>query len=168
MVLTRIQKYGEAYAAENAVIVGDVTLGEGASVWFGAVLRGDDAAIRVGEGTNLQDMTMVHPDPDVPSEIGALVTVGHRAILHGKRIEDRCLIGMGSILLAGSVIGEGSIVGAGSVVREHVVIPPRSLVVGVPGKVVRRVTDDEYAFSVKAAEDYVEKARRHLAGEYLP
>ncbi len=124
MVVKRVERIGQAFVAENAAVTGDVTLGPGASVWFGCVLRGDDAPIRVGARTNIQDLTMVHADPGVPYEIGADITVGHRAILHGKVIEDRCLIGMGAILLSGSVIGAESIIGAGAVVTENKVIPP--------------------------------------------
>lgn len=168
MVVRRMERRGEAFVAENASLTGDVTLGSGSSVWFGCVLRGDDAPIVVGERTNLQDLTMVHADPGVPLTIGDLVTVGHRAVLHGRRIGSRCLIGMGAILLAGSVIGEGSIVGAGALVPEGREIPPGSLAVGVPARVVRRVTGEELRIGIlEAAEGYVAKAREHVAGRYL-
>jgi carbonic anhydrase/acetyltransferase-like protein (isoleucine patch superfamily) len=167
MVVRRVERSGEAFVAENAAVMGDVTLGPGASVWFGCVLRGDDAAIRIGPRTNIQDLTMVHADPGVPYEIGADITVGHRAILHGKVIGDRCLIGMGAILLSGSVIGEESIIGAGAVVTEGKVIPPRSLVLGMPGKVVREVTDEEVrTLIMDAAEEYVRKGAMHANGMF--
>jgi len=168
MVVRRVERVGEAFVAENAAVTGDVTLGAGASVWFGCVLRGDDAPIRVGARTNIQDLTMVHADPGVPNEIGEECTVGHSAVLHGARVEPRCLIGMGAILLSGSVIGEGSVVAAGCVVTEGTSLPPRSLVRGVPGKVVREVTDDEYrVWILEAAEEYVKKAVMHAEGKFL-
>ena len=168
MVVTRVERVGGAFVAENASVTGDVVLGAGASVWFGCVLRGDDAAIRIGERTNIQDLTMIHADPGVPNEIGEQCTVGHGAVLHGARIDPRCLIGMGAILLGGSVIGEGSMIGAGSVVTEDTVIPPRSVVLGLPGKVVRRVTDEEYRIWIlEAAEEYVRKAEMHAEGKFL-
>ena len=153
---------GGAFAARNATLTGDVTLGDDVGIWFGCVVRGDDAPLTIGRRTNVQDLTMIHADTGVPNTIGAEVTIGHRCVLHGARVEDRCLIGMGAILLGGSVIGEGSIVGAGCVVREGFVVPPRSLVVGVPGKIVRAVTDDEFAAIVRSAQGYVDKIRLYL------
>jgi carbonic anhydrase/acetyltransferase-like protein (isoleucine patch superfamily) len=150
---------GGAWRAFNAVLTGEIELGEDASVWFGSVLRGDDAPLKIGPRSNVQDLTMIHADPGVPNVIGAEVTIGHRCVLHGARVEDRCLIGMGAILLGGSVIGSESIIGAGALVKEGAVIPPRSLVVGVPGKVVRSLTDAEVARLVQSAQGYVEKAR---------
>jgi len=150
-----------AWIADNATLTGDVTLGEDCTVWFGCVLRGDDAPIRVGARTNVQDLTTVHADPGVPMTVGEEVTVGHRCVLHGESIGDRCLIGMGAILLAGSRIGEGSIVGAGAVVKEGFVVPPRSLVVGVPARVVRRVDEEEYEELVASAARYVVESRRY-------
>ncbi|MEM6671859.1 MAG: gamma carbonic anhydrase family protein [Planctomycetota bacterium] len=153
---------GGAYAASNAILTGDITLGEEASVWFGCVVRGDDAPIRIGARTNVQDLTMIHADPDVPNVIGSEVTIGHRCVLHGATVEDRCLIGMGAVLLGGSVIGEGSIIGAGAVVKENMRVPPRSLVVGVPAKIVREL-DDAALESIRASADgYVAKVRQYL------
>ena len=154
---------GGAYAARNAILTGDLVLGEDAGVWFGCVLRGDDAPLVIGARSNVQDLTMVHADPGVPNEIGAEVTVGHRCVLHGARVGDRCLIGMGAILLSGSRIGEESIIGAGAVVKENALVPPRSLVVGVPGRIVRSVTDEEVAAVLRSAEGYVRKLRLYLA-----
>lgn len=156
---------GGAFAAANAILTGDVTLGEETNVWFGCVLRGDDAPLVIGRRTNVQDLTMVHADPGVPNVIGEEVTVGHRCVLHGARIEDRCLIGMGAVLLGGSVIGAESIVAAGCVVKEGAEIPPRSLVVGVPGRVVREVTDEEAASIRRSAQGYVDKVRLYLPPE---
>lgn len=146
---------GGAFVAEGAVVLADVTLGPEANVWFGCVIRGDDAPITIGARTNIQDGTIVHADPGVPNHIGADVTVGHRCILHGKEVGDRCLIGMGAILLAGSVIGEESLIAAGAVVKENMVVPPRSLVVGIPGRIVRQVTDAEVQGFRESAQDYV-------------
>ena len=153
---------GGAFAATNAVITGDVTLAADVGVWFGCVLRGDDAALVIGARTNVQDLTMIHADTGVPNVIGEEVTIGHRCVLHGARVEDRCLIGMGAILLGGSVIGEGSIVAAGAVVKEGMVVPPRSLVVGVPAKVVRDVSPAQLAAIRASAEGYVRKIRQYL------
>lgn len=154
---------GGAWAADNAVLCGELHLGEDANIWFGCVLRGDDAPITIGARTNIQDLTMVHADPGVPNVIGAGVTVGHRCVLHGARIEDQCLIGMGAVLLAGSVIGEGSIIGAGAVVKENFIVPPRSLVVGTPGRVIREVTNEQYESIARSAAGYVHAVREYLA-----
>lgn len=155
---------GGAFAALNATITGDVTLGPDVGVWFGCVLRGDDAPLTVGRRTNVQDLTMIHADTGVPNVIGEEVTIGHRCVLHGAQVEDRCLIGMGAILLGGSVIGTGSIVAAGAVVKEGMVVPPRSLVVGVPAKVVREVTPAQLDAIRASADGYVRKIRQYLAG----
>ena len=152
-----------AFVAPTATIIGDVALAEESSVWFGAVLRGDNDAIRVGPRTNIQDQAIIHVDPDVPVTIGADVTVGHRAIIHGATVEDGCLIGMGAIILNGAVVGAGSIVGAGAVVRERDVIPPRSLVVGIPAKVVRQLTDAQVEENLASAARYVANSRAYLA-----
>jgi carbonic anhydrase/acetyltransferase-like protein (isoleucine patch superfamily) len=147
-------------------VLGEVTLGPRSSVWYGSVLRGDMAAIRIGEATNLQDGTIVHVDAGKPARIGARVGVGHRAILHGCTVEDDCLIGMGSILLNDVVIGAGSVVAAGAVVREGMVVPPGSLVMGVPARVARPV-DDALRERIRGTwEHYVAEAERHRAGMF--
>ena len=151
------------FVAASATIIGDVVLAEDTSVWFGAVLRGDNDAIRIGPRTNIQDQVIVHVDPDEPCTIGADVTVGHRAIIHAATIEDGCLIGMGAIVLNGAVVGAGSIVGAGAVVREGEVIPPRSLVVGIPAKVVRQLTDAQVQENLASAARYVANSRAYMA-----
>jgi carbonic anhydrase/acetyltransferase-like protein (isoleucine patch superfamily) len=153
---------GGAYAATNAILTGDVTLGRDSGVWFGCVLRGDDAPLVVGARTNVQDLTMIHADPGVPNVIGSEVTIGHRCVLHGARVEDGCLIGMGAILLAGTVVGAESLIAAGAVVREGFVVPPRSLVAGVPGRILRPLTDAEVASIRASAEGYVQKFRQYL------
>ena len=148
------------------MVLGDVTLGPRASVWYGAVLRGDMAAIVVGEASNLQDGTIVHVDAGKPALIGARVGVGHRAILHGCRVADDCLIGMGSILLNDVVIGTGSVVAAGAVVPEGMEVPPGSLVVGVPARVKRAVDEGLRARIRGTWEHYVAEAARHRSGAF--
>jgi len=147
-------------------VLGDVTLGAHASVWYGAVLRGDMAAIVVGERTNLQDGTIVHVDEGLPTVIGARVGVGHRAILHACTVEDDCLIGMGSVLLNGVHVGTGSVVAAGAVVPEGARVPPGSLVVGVPARVTRPVDDALRQRIRDTWEHYVAEAERHRAGVF--
>ena len=149
---------GTAFVAETAAVIGDVTVGEKASIWFGAVVRGDSNAIRLGARTNVQDLCVLHVDHKHELSIGDEVTVGHRAILHGCTIEDRCLVGMGATVMNGAVIGAGSIVGAGALVTENTVVPPRSLVLGVPAKVRRELTDDEVASVARSASLYEEYA----------
>jgi len=127
------------FAAWNAEIAGDVTLGKETSVWFSATIRADIAPITLGRGTNIQDGATVHVDTGLPCIIGAGVTVGHNAVLHGCTVGDDCLIGMGAVVLSGAVIGKESIVGAGALVTEGKVFPPRSLLVGSPAKAVKQV-----------------------------
>lgn len=161
----RMLPAGSAWVASTASVTGRVTLGPDANVWYGVVLRGDDAPISIGARTNVQDGTVVHVDPDRPNVIGADVTIGHGAVCHGVRIGDRALIGMGAILLGGCVIGEGAVIGAGALVKEDAVIPPYALVVGVPGKVVRSVDRAERDRTALAhASGYVQRAREHAEG----
>jgi carbonic anhydrase/acetyltransferase-like protein (isoleucine patch superfamily) len=141
-----------AYVAESAVICGDVALAEGASVWPTAVLRGDVEAIRVGAHSNVQDGAVLHGDPGKPTVLEDFVTVGHRAVIHSAHVERGCLIGIGAVVLDGVRVGAGSIVGAGAVVTRDV--PPGSLVMGMPGKVVREVSAEQQA-------DLIEHARRY-------
>ncbi len=150
-----------AWVAPNATLVGRVSLGENASVFYGAVLRADVDSITVGDGSNLQDNVSVHCDAGVPTTLGRGVSVGHSAVLHGCTIEDDCLIGMSATVLNGAVIGTGSLVAAGAVVLEGTVIPPHSLVAGVPAKVRRELTADEHAKIVRNATHYVELSARH-------
>lgn len=151
-----------AYAAENTVITGDVTMEEHSSLWFGVIARGDVAPIIIGANSNIQDGCLIHNRTGIPTIIGKNVTAGHGAILHGCTIGDNCLIGMGAILLNGSVIGEGSIIAAGSLVTERTVIPPGSMVMGSPGKVVRAVRPDELAHTLSNAEEYAQFAKEQL------
>jgi carbonic anhydrase/acetyltransferase-like protein (isoleucine patch superfamily) len=127
-----------AFVADGATVAGDVHLAAGVSIWFGCVLRSERSHIRIGSETNIQDLTVVHTDADRPTIVGERVTVGHRAILHGCEVEDDVLIGMGAIVLNGARIGAGALVAAGAVVREGMEVPPMSLVVGVPAKVLDR------------------------------
>ncbi len=133
----------EAWIAPGATVLGDIRIARGASVWFGCVLRSDleGAWIEIGEDTNIQDGTIVHVDIGRPCRIGARVTVGHRAVLHGATIEDDCLIGMGAVVLSGAVVGRGSIVAAGALVGEGVVIPPGSVAAGLPARVRREILE---------------------------
>jgi carbonic anhydrase/acetyltransferase-like protein (isoleucine patch superfamily) len=153
---------GEVWAHETAVVIGDVELGDGVSLWPHAVLRGDLNSIRVGAGSNIQDGVVVHNDLKYPAVIGRDCVVGHQACVHGATVGDRCLIGIGALLLNGCVIGDESIIGAGSVVAEGKVIPPRSLVLGVPGRVIRPVSDEELRRTIEGAANYRRNAAAQL------
>jgi carbonic anhydrase/acetyltransferase-like protein (isoleucine patch superfamily) len=163
-----IQIDPRAFIAPGAWVMGDVTLGPQASVWYGCVLRGDMDRIVIGEATNIQDGSVVHVDAGKPALIGAHVGVGHRVVLHGCTVEDECLIGMGSVLLNGVRIGTGSVVAAGAVVREGMAVPPGSLVMGVPARVVRPVDALLRARIRETWEHYVAEAERHRAGNFPP
>lgn len=155
-----------AFIASTAAVMGDVTLGEESSIWYGAVLRGDMAPIIIGPQTNIQDGSIVHVDTGVPCTIGRRVGVGHRVILHGCTVGDDCLIAMGSVLLNRVRIGSGSVVAAGAVLPEGMEVPPGSLVMGVPGRIVRTV-DTELARRAAATwKHYVKEARAHREGRY--
>ena len=151
-----------ARVAENATLIGDVAVEQDASIWFGAVLRGDDGRIRIGARSNIQDNAVLHCDPDLPMDVGRDVTVGHAAILHSCTVEDGCLVGMGAVLLDGCVVGQGSIVAAGALVPPGKIIPPGSMVMGVPGRVVRPVTEAERLETLAGAEHYVQLGRQAL------
>jgi carbonic anhydrase/acetyltransferase-like protein (isoleucine patch superfamily) len=146
--------------------MGDVTVGADASIWYGAVLRGDMAPIVIGSQSNLQDGTIVHVDEDVPCHIGPRVGVGHRVILHGCIVEEECLIGMGAVLLNNVRIGTGSVVAAGAVLPENMQVPPGSLVMGVPARIVRPV-DERLANRIEETwKHYVGQAQAHKSGRY--
>ena len=150
------------FLAEGAVVIGDVTIGADSSLWTNSVLRGDVYHIRIGARTNIQDLSVGHvTDGTHPLIVGDEVTVGHRVILHGCTIKDRCLIGMGSIIMDAAVIGEESIIGAGSLVTEKTIIPPRTLALGSPAKVKRDLTPEEIAFLKISAENYVRNTRSY-------
>ena len=148
--------HATAFVAPTAVIIGDVTLHAHSSVWFGTVLRGDMDRIEIGARSNVQDNTTIHTDDNDPTIVGEDVTIGHNALVHSSVIENNVLIGQASVLVGGCVIGTGSIVGAGAVVREKMTVPPHSLVVGIPARVVRQARPEDERWTVKAAEHYVE------------
>lgn len=150
-----------AFVAEGARVVGGVTLSEGSSVWYNAVLRADGDTITVGVGSNLQDNVSVHVDPGHPVVIGQNVSVGHNAVVHGCTIGDGSLVGMGAVVLSGAVIGDGCLIAGGAVVLEGAVIPPGSLVAGVPAKVRRELTDAERAGILRNAQVYREHVAEH-------
>ena len=156
-----------AWVAPNATLVGAVELGPDASVWYGAVIRGDGDRISIGARSNVQDNCALHTDPGLHLQIGAGVSIGHSAVVHGCVIEDDVLIGMGSIVMNGAVVGSGSMVGAGAVISAGVVIPPRSLVVGVPGKVRRETTDEELLLIRANADHYLSHSATHRRGVQL-
>ncbi len=146
------------FVAAGAVIVGDVTLDAQASVWFHATLRGDVEAITIGPRTNIQEGCILHADPGYPTVVGADVTVGHGAVVHGARVGDNCIVGIRAVLLNGSVVGENSIVGAGALLTEGKVYPPGSLLLGAPARVVRELTPAEIEANRGSAARYVERA----------
>ena len=150
-----------AWVAPSADLIGDVRLGANASVWFGAVIRADNTPILLGEESNFQDGAIGHSDPGAPLTIGARVTVGHQAILHGCTVEDEALIGMGARILNGAVIGTQCIVGAGALVTEGKTFEPRSLIVGSPARAIRTLGDEQVAMLRVSAAHYAEKARRY-------
>ena len=160
-----MRRAGTVYLAFDAVVSADVTLGDGVSLWPGSVVRGDVAAVTIGAGSNVQDNAVVHCDFGVPNVIGENVVVGHGAVLHGARVGSGTLVGIGARLLTGSVIGEECLIGAGAVVPPFTVVPPRSVVMGVPGRVVRAVTDAEVANTAAIAARYRQLAAQYAAGE---
>ena len=151
----------DVFIAEGAMVIGDVTIGAGSSVWYNAVLRGDIAPIRVGRGSNVQDGAVLHVDEGAPCVIGDDVVIGHGAVVHSATVGDRALVAMHATLLSGSVVGAESIVGANALVAEGKEFPPRSLIVGVPGKVLREVTDEQVAASLANARRYAGSAQDH-------
>ena len=158
--------HSSAFIHPQAFVCGDVTLGARASVWPTAVVRGDTAAITIGDESNVQDGTVVHVDHGVPCTIGARVAIGHRAVVHGATVEDDCLIAMGAILLNRVHVGSGSIVGAGAVCTEGMRIPPDSLVLGVPARVVRQTTADERQRIRRTVASYLALQDAHREGRF--
>ena len=153
----------DVYVSENAMVIGDVTLGDEVNIWFGAVLRGDMHYIKIGNRTNIQDNSVVHVTTRVsPTNIGSGVTVGHGAIIHGCTIENDCLIGMGAILMDDAIIGAGYLIGAGALIPLNMKIPKNSLVVGSPGKVVRQVKDFEREMILERPQEYIDLASIYL------
>ena len=153
------------FISDTAAVIGDVSLGDDVSIWFGSVLRGDMHYIKVGSRSNIQDNAVVHVTTAVsPTHIGSGVTVGHGAIIHGCIIEDNCMIGMGATVMDNAVIGTGSLVGAGALVPPNMVVPSKSLVVGMPGKVVREVHNEEYEMIIERPGEYIELAALYFNG----
>lgn len=151
----------DAWVAPGATVVGEVTLSAGASVWYGAVVRADNAPITIGPDSNLQDNVSAHVDTGFPLTVGARVSVGHNAVLHGCTIEDDVLVGMSATVMNGARVGSGSLIAAGAVVTQGAVIPPRSLVAGIPAVVRRQLTDDEVDGIARNAAGYLEKTAEH-------
>ncbi len=152
----------QSWVAPNATLIGQVVLRRNASVWWNCTLRGDTDRLTVGENSNIQDNSVLHTDPGIPLVVGKNVTVGHRVILHGCTVGDNSLIGMGSTLLNGAVIGKNCLIGANTLIPEGKVIPDRSLVVGLPGRIVRELTDEEVANLQLSADRYVAQWRRYV------
>ena len=151
------------FISDTASVIGDVTLGDEVNIWFGAVIRGDMHYIKIGNRTNIQDNAVVHVTTAVsPANVGSSVTVGHGAIIHGCTIENHCMIGMGTIVMDDAVIGEGSLIGAGALVPPNMKVPPKSLVVGMPGKIVRKVTSEEYTMIKERPQEYIELAASYF------
>ena len=155
---------GAAFVAPNATVQGDVILKPGSTVWYGAVLRGDDGTLTLGENSNVQDNAVIHTEKGFPCVVEDNVTVGHAAVLHGCTVKNGALIGMGAIVLNGAVVGENAIVGAGSLVAEGKTVAPGTLVVGTPARFVRNLTEEEIRTMHRNTAQYVEEARRFEAG----
>lgn len=149
------------FIAEDANIIGEVVIGKDTTVWFKSTLRGDVSGIFLGDRTNIQDHCVIHGEDNVPTIIGDDVTVGHGAILHGCKIGNCCLIGMGSIIMSRVEIGDGCIIGAGALIPEDKIIPPRSIVMGMPGKIVKETTDEQIDFMIKRAKKYANVGRNY-------
>ena len=163
-VAPQLPEEGDFWIAPNAVLIGRVKLSKGASIWFGAVLRGDNDWITVGENSNIQDNAVLHTDAGIPLEVGKNVTVGHSVTLHGCRIGDNCIVGTGATLLNRCTIGKNSVVGAHALVPEGKEYPESSLILGVPARVARRLSDEDSKMLPLAAAHYVENAQRYAKG----
>ena len=151
------------FIADNAVVLGDVKIDSEATIWFNAVVRGDTSSIRIGRGSNIQDGCVLHADPGFPCKIGAHVTIGHAAVVHGATIDDDVLIGLRAVVLNGATVGSGSVIAAGAIVTEGATIPPNSLVMGVPGKVVRETTEEHRRQIRHAAQHYITAGQQYRA-----
>ena len=157
----------DSWFAPNSVLIGNVTLKKDANIWFNATLRGDVEPITVGEGSNIQDGSVIHTDPGCPATIGKNVTVGHLVMLHGCIIDDDCLIGIGSTILNKAKIGKHSIIGANTLITENKIIPDNSLVVGSPGRVLRKITDEEIKSIIENGQHYVQNSKKYKKYFYL-
>ena len=163
-----MQAIQDFYLAPGVIVTGDVVLAAGVNLWFGTVVRGDLARITLGPRVNIQDGCVIHTDHDEPQDIEQGVVVGHRAVLHGRRVGRDTLIGMGALLLSGCEVGEECLIAAGTLITEGRRIPPRSVVMGVPGKVVREVTAEELARTQRISAGYLELAQRYAHGAFAP
>ena len=152
---------GNYYIAPDASVIGSVILENDASVWFKSVLRADNDVITIGEGSNIQDMCVLHVDPGVPLTLGKHVSIAHKVMLHGCTIHDRTLIGMNAVVLNNAIIGEDCIIGANALIAEGKEIPPRSLVVGSPGRVIKTLTDDQLAMVRRIPQSYMQRAKQY-------
>ena len=161
-----MNRIGDYYVACNAVVVGDVTLGANASIWYGAVIRGDVAPIRIGDRTNVQDGAVLHCATDVPLDIGEDVLIAHHAVVHCRRIGPRTLIGIRATVLDDAEVGSDCVIAAGAVIVPGTIIPDGSVVMGIPGRVVRETTDRDRAYIHEGIETYLRLAPRHVAGEF--
>lgn len=155
---------GAKFIADNATVIGRATLGEGSSIWFGAVVRADEDQITIGSYSNVQDNVTIHTDKGFQVEIGSHVTIGHNAVIHGAKIGDNSLIGMRATVLNGAQIGNGCLIGAGALVTENCVIPDHSLAVGVPARVIRHLGEKETALMKEAAITYSKEANKYFSG----
>ena len=154
------------YVHKSAVIIGDVTIEEDCGIWPQAVIRADEAPIQIGKASSVQDCCVIHVTANTPTKIGNNVSLGHGAVVHGATIEDNVIIGMKAVVMNKSIIGKGSVVAAGALVKEGTIIPPNSLVVGVPGKVIREGDKSLEEYAIRNAVTYVELARKHKSGEF--
>lgn len=152
------------YIAPNATVIGDVALGDEVSIWFGAVVRADKDRIVIGRCSNVQDNAVIHTSSGYPVQIGAEVSIGHGAIMHGCTVDDRVLVGMGAVVMNGAVIGSDTIIGAGAVITEGARIPQGSVVLGVPGRVVKQTTSEQRGYIAKNATSYWQMAEKYLHG----
>jgi carbonic anhydrase/acetyltransferase-like protein (isoleucine patch superfamily) len=159
---------GDFYVAPGVVVTGDVVLSAGVNLWFGTVVRGDLARITLGPRVNVQDGCVIHTDHDAPQDVEEGVVVGHRVVLHGRRVGRDTLVGMGAVLLSGSEVGEECLIAAGTLVPEGRRVPPRSVVMGVPGKVVREITPGELERTRVICAGYLELARKYAGGAFPP
>ena len=151
------------YISENAIVIGNVNIGNHVNIWFGSTIRGDVHFIKIGDRTNIQDNSVVHvTESQSPTTIGSGVTVGHGSIIHGCKIEDDCLIGMGSIIMDDALIGEGSLIGAGSLIPPKMQIPENSLVIGSPGKIIRKVSKNERKMILERSQEYIDLASIYI------
>lgn len=160
------QIHSSVYIAENATIIGDVTIDESSSIWFQTVIRGDVAPTQIGKRVNIQDLSMVHQSPNTPAIIHDDVTIGHQVTIHGATIQKNALIGMGSIVLDGAVIGEDAFIGAGSLIPPGKEIPPHTLAFGRPAKVIRKLTEADYKEMDRVRKGYVEKGQYYKNQTY--